>query len=174
MFSDPQTIVSQFNLKEGMYIADFGAGSGAYSFACAPRVTPGGKVYAVEVQKELTVKIKNEAVRLHFLDIEVVWGDIEHVGGTKLRDHSVEGVILSNVFFQVEDKTNCIKEIKRILKPEGKVFLIDWSDSFGGMGPAQDVVISETKAREFFEKAGFVFEKSLSVGAHHYGMVLRK
>ncbi|MFA5933924.1 MAG: class I SAM-dependent methyltransferase [Candidatus Paceibacterota bacterium] len=173
MFADPESNVRQFGLEHNMYVADLGAGTGAYSIAAAHMVM-GGRVYAIEVQKDLLEKIRTEAVKQHLSNIECIWGNIENPKGTKLRDHAVDAVIASNVLFQVEDRDGFIKEIKRILKPEGKVLIIDWSDSFGGMGPKGDSVISESKAKELFEKHGFTFDKDISTGAHHYGMILKK
>ena len=44
-----------------MSVADFGAGSGAYSIAAAQTVGDSGKVYAIEVQKDLLAKIKKRS-----------------------------------------------------------------------------------------------------------------
>ena len=60
-FSDPQKNIQQFGLIEGMKVADLGAGSAAYTLATAKQVGNSGRVYAVEVQKELISNIKNSA-----------------------------------------------------------------------------------------------------------------
>ena len=102
-----------------------------------------------------------------------IWADIEKVGGTKLADHSLDGVLASNVFFQVKEKDAFIKEIKRILKHGGKLFFIDWSDSFGGMGPHTNELVSAKLAREQFEFENFLYESELVVGSHHYGFIMK-
>jgi len=68
---------------------------------------------------------KAKAERLD--NLECLWGNIEKLGGTKLSDTLADKVIVSNVFFQVEDKKSFIKEVYRILKPQGKVLFVDWS-----------------------------------------------
>lgn len=60
-FTDPQNNIDQFDLDSGMRVADLGAGSGAYSVAAAKKVGGDGRVYAVEVQKDLLEKIHNLA-----------------------------------------------------------------------------------------------------------------
>jgi ubiquinone/menaquinone biosynthesis C-methylase UbiE len=133
-----------------------------------------GKVYAIDVQKDLLDGIKNEANREHLANIEIIWGNVEKLGGTKLRDASVDVVIASNIFFQIENREGFAKEVSRILRPNGRLFFIDWSDSFGNIGPKADVVVTESQARTFFERNNFVIDRDVSVGAHHYGLVIRK
>ena len=174
-FTDPESNLKQFSLKEGMSVADLGAGSGFYTLAAAKIVSGmNGKVYAIEVQKELLPRIKNEASKMGLSNVEVIWGNIEKLGGTKLRDSVVDAAIISNVLFQVEDKISFVKEVKRILKSGGRVLLIDWQDSFGHMGPHPDHVVSSRAAQELFERQGFSFDSKIEAGPQHYGMILRK
>jgi ubiquinone/menaquinone biosynthesis C-methylase UbiE len=171
MFSDPEKNIAQLSIEDGMHIADFGAGSGFYSFAAARKIGPRGKVYAIEVQRELLEKLKRGAAAAHLGNIEVVWGNIEKIGGTQLRDSVVDRVILSNVLFQVEHKDNLCLEIKRILKPNGKVLVIDWG-SHSALGPK--TLVPELAATAIFEKHGFVVETRFLAGDHHYGIILKK
>lgn len=174
MFADPEKNIKQFDLREGQQVADLGAGSGALSMAAARAVGEGGKVYALEVQRELLGRIKSEAERNHLSNIEIIWADVEKIGGTKLRDTAVDAAIVSNLLFQIEDKESFVKEIKRVLKPGGRVLIVDWSDSFGGLGPAPSAVVPPEKARALFEGAGLKFESVIDAGAHHYGIIMMK
>ena len=173
-FSDPTHNIEQFSLQYGMRVADFGSGSGFYSIAAARAVGPHGHVYAVDVQKDLLSKLKNDAMKAGLVNIEVHWGDIEKLGGSKLKDASIDAVIMSNVLFQMPDKQTPVLEAKRILHPHtGKVLVIDWNDSGGGVGPQGSHLFSLDAARALFEKAGFSFDSSISAGDHHYGLIFR-
>lgn len=174
MFSDPVKNVEQCGIQAGMDIADFGSGSGHYSMAASKALMATGRVYAVDVQKDLLTKLKNASVKEGLYNIEVIWGDIEKPNGVKLRDASVDLVFVCNLLFQLEDKPSAIKEAKRILKPGGRILVIDWSDSFGGIGPKADAVVKKATAMEMFEKAGFSIEKEIFAGAHHYGFIFKK
>lgn len=175
MFSDPEKNIEQFELGKGTYVADFGAGSGFYSFAASEAVGPSGRVYAIDVQKDLLEKLKNEAKNVRKLhNVDIVWADLEHLGGTRLRENSIDAVIAANLFFQLENKDNACLEIMRILKPGGRVLFIDWASSFGGMGPQAHHVFTEEQAKKLFEKHAFKFDRSISAGAQHYGMIFRK
>ncbi len=170
-FTDPESNLKQFDIKEGMHAADFGAGSGFYSMLLAKIVGPSGRVYAIDVQKDMLERLKKTASKEGILNIEVIWGDVEKIGGSKLREGAVDRAIASNVLFQIDDKKNFVIELKRILKPGGKVLVVDWTDSFGGMGPAPEAVITAKTAEEMFEKEGFKLEKEISAGEHHYGLI---
>src|SRR3989344_2163354 len=144
MFTDPIQNLKQFGLREDMVVADLGAGTGFYSIAAAHMV-PKGKVYAVEVQKDFVTTIRNKAKESHVNNLEVLWGNIEKLGGTKIGDRIVDAVIASNVIFQIEDRDTFIKEVKRILKPQGMLLVVDWSDTSSAVGPGGANVIPKSK-----------------------------
>jgi len=173
-FAAPRQNVAQFELREGMAVADLGAGSGHYTLAAAKKVGESGRVYAVEVQKDLLARIKSLAQAEHIRNVEVIWGDVEERGGVKLKDGSVDAVIISNILFQAENKKGLIEEALRILKSGGRALVIDWIESYGGMGPSPDDIVSSDEARQLCEEGGFIFEKEFSAGAHHYGFIVKK
>lgn len=174
MFSDPENNIKQFALSPGMQVADFGSGSGFYSMAIARAVSPGGKVFAVDIQKDLLEKLKNGAKQNHLNNIDVIWSDLEHLGGTKLRENSLDAVTVCNLFFQIENKDALCLEIKRVLKNNARVLVIDWEGSFGGVGPSDIDVVSKIKMTTIFHDHGFVLDREISAGAEHYGLVFRK
>lgn len=174
MFSDPESNLSQLGLQPNEVVADFGAGGGAYTMAAAKLLKETGRVYAIDVQKELLTRIKNAALSGHLGNIDVIWGDLEKRGGTKLRDGTIDTVILSNVLFQAPDKGTVMDEAKRVLHPGGRMLLIDWTASFGNLGPTQEHVFPELEARKLAEKHGFLFDRVINAGNYHYGLVLRK
>ncbi len=173
-FSDPLANVSQFDLPEGSVVVDIGAGTGHYTIPLGKKVGTTGKVYAVDVQKELLDKLKSRAREEHISNIEIVWADGERAGGTGLRDGIATAVLFSNVLFQMPEKPEALKEAMRVLRPGGAVYIIDWADSFGNTGPRPEDVLTELSSKQLAADAGFSYEGRLSVGAHHYGLVFRK
>ncbi len=171
MFSDPVANIAKLGINDGMKVVDLGAGSGFYSIESAKRVGVSGRVYAVDVQKDLLDHIRSNGVSLGLRNIEVVWGNAEKVGGTKLREGIADRVIASNVLFQIEKFDDFVLEIKRILKPEGRVLIVDWSE-LSPIGPK--VIVAGAKAQALFEKAGFKLEQSFNAGDHHYGLVFSR
>ncbi len=174
MFSDPEKNIAQLGLSSGCQVADFGSGSGFYSLAAAKAVSPGGQVFAVDIQKDLLQKLKTGAEQNRLRNINIVWGDLEHLGGTKLRENSVDVVIAANIFFQIQNKDGLCLEARRILRPLGRVLVVDWSGSFGGLGPLEADVVSKDKMINLFQDHGFKLDKEIPAGAEHYGLIFRK
>lgn len=170
MFTDPLKNLKAFGLKEDNIVADLGAGTGHYSILLAGLV-PRGKVYAVELQKDFLDTIKNKIKEAHLQNVEIIWGNVEKIGGTKIGDSVADAVVASNVLFQLEDKEKFIEEITRILKPKGRVLLIDWAES-SILGAK--MIVPKNKAQEMFERKGFKLEREIDAGAHHYGIILIK
>jgi ubiquinone/menaquinone biosynthesis C-methylase UbiE len=170
-FSDPRSNVLQMGLRDGMKVGDFGAGSGHFSLAASGVVGASGRVYAIDVQEDVLKHLHDSAQRAGRRNIETIWGNIELPGGSKLRDQSLDAVILSNTLFQLEHKEEVVKEIKRVLNSGGKLLVIDWAGAYGGLGPAPQHVVTEHQAEELFITGGFYKAKDFRAGPHHYAIL---
>lgn len=156
-----------------MVVVDFGVGSGTYSFL-ASRAVGSGKVYALDIQRDLLDKVQKEASSRGFSNIEILSADFEKPESTRLRENSVDAGIVSNTLFLVQEKKVFIEEIKRVLRDGGRVLVVDWADSFGGLGPQTEHVLSEDNAQKLFKENGFTIEKVLyDAGDHHYGFIAK-
>jgi len=172
-FAHPTRNVAAFGIQHGYKIADFGAGSGAYTIALSERLENSGTVYAIDVQRDLLRRLHSEAQRRGLKNVEIIWADLEVPRASKLADASIDLVLVSNLLFQVPDKLLVMREARRVVRPSGRVVLIDWSESFGNLGPIKEDVVTKETALELAEKAGLVLEKEFSPGAHHYGLMLK-
>lgn len=171
MFSDPASNLAKLGLVDGQKIVDLGAGSGFYSIEATKKVGSSGRVYAVDVQKNLLERLRSVASNQGVRNIEVIWGNAEKIGGTKLREAIADRVVASNVLFQIEKPDEFCLEIKRILKPGGRVLVVDWS---GVTTLSPKVIVPEMKARTLFEKNGFKLYDSFNAGDHHYGLIFTR
>jgi SAM-dependent methyltransferase len=86
----------------------------------------------------------------------------------------MDAVIAANLFFQIENKDALCLEAKRILRPNGRIMVVDWGGSFGGVGPQETDVISKIKMSDLFLDHGFVLDREIAAGAEHYGLIFRK
>ncbi len=173
-FVVPEVVATHFHLKLGDKVADLGAGNGFFLKVLSEAVGGEGKVYACEIQKPLVEKL-GEFARLNGLsNIYPLWCDLEEVGGIKLPNNSLDVAILVNTFFQFELKDDAIEEFRRVLRPNGVLYVIDWSESFGGLGPQPKDVVTKEKAIDLFEAKQFILEREYETGDHHYGIAMRK
>jgi arsenite methyltransferase len=173
-FVEPNVVTSQFHLRDGDTVGDFGAGGGYFLTPLSQAVGRGGTVYALEIQKPLVEALGEQARRDNLSNVRVLWADLEEPNGTTLEANTLDAAIVVNTYFQFEDKEGALKEVLRSLRSGGKFFLIDWTESFGNLGPEPNAVVPEGVAQSAAESVGFVFERHFPAGDHHYGLAFRK
>ena len=173
-FLSPQAVVKSFQIPGSAHVADIGAGAGFFTMALARLLSDGGEMYAVEVSRDMVTRLEHELKNHHIKNTHVLWGDVEKMGGTKLGDASMDAVVMANTLFSVSDRDTCAREIARILKKGGQIFVIDWKDSFGHMGPHPDHVVTRAAAEKIFARHGFAVSREFPAGSHHYGVVFKK
>ena len=171
-FLTPAHLIERLYIKKGSAVADFGAGSGAYTIELAHAVTDTGKVYAIDIHRDLLQTLEHTAHKMGLLNIETVWADLET--NTYIDSYSLEAVILSNILFTLEHPEKAIEEAGRILVPSGRVLCVDWSGPHEGIGPHPLHVVSEAKAEELFTKHGFQIGERLPAGDYHYAFIATK
>lgn len=174
IFLDPKKAIEPLNIIPGMNVADIGCGSGYYTFAASEKMDNEGKIYAVDVRKNVLEKLAADAKEKGVSIVETIWGNAELEGGTKIADEFADAVIASNIFFQVDDKKALVKELFRITGPGGKLLVIDWSDSFGGLGPPQEYLVSPEEIKSICQSTSFYFVEEIKAGAHHYKLLFKK
>jgi len=89
-FVIPDVVATHFHLRPGDTVGDFGAGTGFFATVLSRLVGPEGKVYCVEIQKNLVEKLIDKVQREHLGNVEVIWGDLEEEGATKLGDENLK------------------------------------------------------------------------------------
>lgn len=171
---NPFKVARAAGIHEGMQVADFGAGSGFFTRAAARLVGQGGAVWAVDIHRDILPHIKSVAAAEGLPNVEVVYGDVEVAGGSHLPALGFDLVIAANLLFAVEHKRELAAEVYRVLKPGGRALLIDWRESFGGLGPHQDHIVTAAQAQKLFESQGFAPPTQVAAGDYHWGLLFRK
>ncbi len=174
MFLRPDSVLTAFGVNHGAHVADFGSGSGEYALRLANHVGPRGRVYAIDINPMMLERLKYLSDIEKRNNIDIIRADLEMLNGTYLSDEMMDAGVASNILFQVEERGPFIAEMRRHLKPRARLLLVDWSDSFGNMGPHPEAVVPEMNARRMFEHSGFGFLRSLPAGDHHYALVFEK
>jgi len=172
-FIVPEVVCSHFHIHEGDLVADFGAGSGYFTPYFSAAAGPSGRVMVCEIQKNLLEKIGSIARQCGHSNVEVVWCDLEEENGIPFNNDLLDGGSLINTFFQIEDKAAAVREIHRVIRSGGVVHVIEWNDSYGGIGPSAEQVVGKNTLCDWFEADCFVLEREYPAGDHHYGVTFR-
>ncbi len=171
-FFRPEKILDQLDIHDAIEAADFGCGHGYFSIPLAKRV-PKGRVFAIDVVKEALEAIKSRAELEKIDNILTVQANLEILGSSKLKDNSMDLVLLRNILYQSQKKEEILREAKRVLKKEGRMVVIEWRiDSV--MAPKEHWLISKEDVRKIIEEEGLTLSKELSIDNHHYGLVFVK
>jgi len=172
-FAHPSRNALHFGIEPGMSVADFGAGSGHYVWPMAQALGPSGHLFAIDVQQDLLKRIHNEAHKRGLNQVKIIWADLEKPKASKIADRTLDLVLISNLLFQLEDKAAVVREAKRILKPSGRLVVIDWVDSFNMMGPHKKDVVAKDVGLALLLDNGFKLVREFPAGAHHWGIIAR-
>jgi ubiquinone/menaquinone biosynthesis C-methylase UbiE len=147
-------IVSLADLKPKSIILDVGTGTGAlipYFFSYKPK-----RIIACDLSKKMLSYLKKE-----FPQVETYLMDVKDLS---LKDKSVDAVFFNAVWANIGDKEGALKNIKRMLKPKGKM------------------IISHPEGKEFVDELSKTMpfpldplpdEKSLTSLLKNYGFMLK-
>ncbi|MFH1676727.1 MAG: metalloregulator ArsR/SmtB family transcription factor, partial [bacterium] len=134
-------------------VADIGCGTGFLLLALAPLVK---KAIGVDNSVEMIRVARRNAAQRNIKNIDFVQSDMDNI---KIKDGSLDGLTASMVLHHAPDPVATIKEWARVLKPGGKVSIVelenhehDWlrdemADVWLGFDPKQISTI--------FRSAGF-------------------
>ncbi len=109
-------------IKEGDVVLDFGSGAGFDCFLAANKVGDSGKVIGVDMTQEMIDKANANAEKYKYKNVEFRLGEIEKL---PVDDNSIDVAISNCVINLVPDKEKAFKEIFRVLKKDGKMYLSD-------------------------------------------------
>lgn len=170
---DPSAVFEKMDLQKGMRVADFGCGrTGQFVFPTANVVGEKGIVYAVDVLKDVLENIQKNARSAGFSNIETVWADLEKVGQTPLPDASLDAGFLVNILFLVNERMNVVQETSRLIKPGGKLAIIEWKKPLGLLPPPS--MINREEILDLAEVNGLQLVDTANPGEYHFCLIFKR
>ena len=109
-------------LRPGEQIVDVGSGAGFDSFIAAGQVGPAGRVVGVDMTAEMLAKAQASARALGLDQVEFREGLAEQL---PVADGWADAVISNGVINLCPDKKAVFAEIRRVLKPGGRLQFAD-------------------------------------------------
>jgi ubiquinone/menaquinone biosynthesis C-methylase UbiE len=123
-FLPPTEVVAALELAPGMTVADIGAGTGYFALPVAQAILPGGRVFAVDAQREMLMRLDAKLRQIGASgNISLVAGEATN---TTLPDASCDRILIANVWHELPDTAATLHEFARILRPNGRLALLDW------------------------------------------------
>jgi arsenite methyltransferase len=109
-------------IGEGETVLDLGCGAGTDLLIAAQMVGPGGRAIGIDMTPSMVERARLSATEMGLANVEVHDGLIEQL---PLADESVDVVISNGVIDLVPDKDAVFSEIRRVLKPGGRLQIAD-------------------------------------------------
>ena len=116
----PKETLVTIGVKKGKTILDYGAGPGVYSIPAAQIVGESGKVFSADIHPLAGKIVQKEIEKLGLTNIETLLVNIN----TGLDDGTVDIVLLFDVIHHIEEKSRLMKELHRVLRTGGSVFIL--------------------------------------------------
>lgn len=109
-------------LAPGETALDLGCGAGTDVLMAAQMVGPQGRVVGIDMTPAMVSKARENARAMGAANVEILEGHVEELA---LADGSVDVVVSNGVIDLVPDKDAVFAEIRRVLRPGGRIQIAD-------------------------------------------------
>jgi ubiquinone/menaquinone biosynthesis C-methylase UbiE len=110
--------------RHGEYILEVGSGSGVLCRKLTPFVLPMGVIIGIDISCDMSIRAREYALETgnsHRVD----FGNAA-VESLPFPDNSFDRALAARVLLHVSDPIQAIRELKRVVKPAGRVVVMDW------------------------------------------------
>jgi ubiquinone/menaquinone biosynthesis C-methylase UbiE len=120
-FKPRKEVVEEVGLNNGFQVLDYGCGPGGYVLAVSEAVGASGKLYALDINPVAIEMVKKIIAKNKLENVETILSDC----ATGLADETLDAVLLYDVFHGLSDPNGVLKELCRVLKPNGVLSFSD-------------------------------------------------
>src|SRR5262245_5620444 len=120
---EPAKLIKALDVKEGMVVADVGAGSGYHSFLLSPLVGDKGKIIACDIQQEMLDLIEKKAKQKNITNVERVKGTETD---PKLPKAGVDLILMVDVYHEFSNLYEMTEKMVESLKPGGRMAFVEF------------------------------------------------
>ena len=146
----PDYIWERLHMEKSGVFVELGAGTAFFSVAFLQKFNP-SILYACDVSEVMLNWVKKN-VTSKYPDIVPVKAE-EHT--VPLDDGIADLVFMINLHHELEAPSLTVEEACRILKPDGKIFIVDWKKRDMPDGPPARIRYLPGKVKEQMVNAGF-------------------
>lgn len=153
---DPESFFEILDLPPETVFLDVGCGEGQYALAAAIRLSPKGRVHAVDAWAEGVETLEETAEAMGLANVRARVAD----AGKRLplENQRVDVCLLATVFHdlvQAGRDGRVLKEIRRVLKPLGRLAVVEFTPREGPPGPPQAVRLDPAELSRRLAGLGF-------------------
>jgi ubiquinone/menaquinone biosynthesis C-methylase UbiE len=154
-WQQPQKVIAALKIQPGASVADLGSGGGYFTFRLAEAVGPSGKVYAVDIDRDMVDLIAERATKEERSNVEVILARPED---PSLPKAGVDLIFTSNTYHHIEDRVAYFANLRKYLRRNGRVAIIEFDRRGWLEGLLRHYTPSEFIKREM-EQAGYTLQQ---------------
>lgn len=165
---DSELAFRELKLKEGDSFLDIGCGAGDYAIRASELVGDSGTVYALDRWKEVVDKLEEKADSQGLNNIRAIVADITCL--LPVEDKSIDVCFIATVFHGFDFTRNgetLFREICRVLKPKGRVAVVEFKKEDTGFGPPVDIRLSPEDVEGLMIPYGFRKRRVTDLGCSY-------
>lgn len=166
---DFTTFVNALELSGPVVLLDVACGVGNYAIEIARQIRKSGTVHALDLWEEGINKLRLKAGSLGLDNVEATVCDASRK--IPLDDDSVDICLMATVLHDlVEDGTDrkTLEEIVRVLKPDGRLAVVEFKKMPGPPGPPEKVRLSADELNGLLVPFGFESRDTVELGTATY------
>jgi ubiquinone/menaquinone biosynthesis C-methylase UbiE len=170
---DPDLLWRSFGVEQPRVAIDLGAGTGFFAVRFAHRMAESGTVYACDVSEQmvrwmedhLSAEQRRRIVPLHVRESAV-----------DLPDGIAQLVYMINVYHELDDPQEVLREARRLLCDGGVVAVVDWRKDRASTvhGPPLSIRLASRLVRRDMRAAGLREIREVTGLPFHHFLVCRK
>jgi ubiquinone/menaquinone biosynthesis C-methylase UbiE len=145
-------IIKNLNIENGMVVVDLGSGGGYFAHEFSRKVGENGMVYAIDVNKKALDFISHNIEKEGIKNAKTLLGNFN---GVNLPEKSIDLIFLRNVFHHLSGQEEYFRNIKKILKDDGKIAIIDYKKKGFSLSGLLGHYTPENKLLDIMGRAGF-------------------
>jgi SAM-dependent methyltransferase len=164
----PQEVLDALRIGKTAIVADIGAGTGYFATRIA-RLAPQGRVYAVDVEPDMTRYLEERAKREGISNLTPVLAQ----GDSPALPEPVDLALVVDTYHHIGHRIVYFSRLKSQLKDDGRLAIIDFkADSPNG--PPPQYRIPPEQVVEELNAAGFTLAEQPSFLPRQYLLIFRK
>jgi ubiquinone/menaquinone biosynthesis C-methylase UbiE len=170
-WQQPDRVVEMLELKSGDVVADLGAGSGYFTLRLARAVAPNGKVYAVDIDRQMLGHVERRAKEEGLLNIQTILAEPHD---PKLPASSLDLIFICDTLHHIPNRAAYYPLLARALKPDGRLANIDFEKRPLPHGPPMDELLAKEEVVKELELAGFRLVNEFPFLKYQYFLVFQR
>src|SRR5487761_1929431 len=131
----PEKLLSELGVAEGMTIADIGCGPGFFTIPAARLVGPSGTALAADIQGEMLSAVRSRALEHGLTNVRIVKTNDREI---PIAPGSCDFALLAFMLHEIEHRASFLHRAARTLKPDGRLIVLEWDKVEGSVGPPQE------------------------------------